>query len=173
MDIKKMLESEAEIREQLPKKIKVDNSTYTVRRVGNKVRTKISDLAIRIENANNQTAEHKTDAKARRLNRWLRRSHAKIAAYYILGNWALCVPFLHRIVSWYLDWKPSEHTFMISSAGGNNPDDGFFSLNWLLINNLLKQSTQNISSEIEKYLQRKENAEEMSKTDLQTSQDSK
>ena len=31
MDIKKMLESEAEIREQLPKKIKVDNSTYTVR----------------------------------------------------------------------------------------------------------------------------------------------
>lgn len=164
-DIEELLRSEHQVRQQLPYNVTVGGKSYKVRQVSQKVRTKIDNLAKDALFLERESKKEMTLRQAKRLNRKIRSIHSKMAAYYLLGNWALFVPFLFAIRWRLLELQNSEVTFTINNAGANDPDTGFYFANWEIIKGLLVLSTKSVGDGIKEYQERMESAENMVETD--------
>lgn len=146
---------------KLPRYISADGKTYKVRQVSQKVRTKIDNLAKEAYFMQENMKKELSLRKAKRLNTRLRNTHAKIAAYYLLGNWALFVPFLWAFKWRWLLLRNSETMFNINDAGASDPDTGFYFANWDIITGILALSTRTVGDAIKQFAEREESAESM------------
>ena len=96
--------------------------------------------------------------RAKRIDKKIRTLHSKTAAYYLLGNWALFVPFLWAIRWRLLDLKDSEVTFTINAMGANNKGVDFFLANWHITKAQLALSMRLVGDGIKQYQERMESA---------------
>lgn len=113
-----------------PCKLKIGRHTYFVRQISNRVRQKIALLELEAQVLEGRGKNGVSEKEGRKITRRLYSLHAKEAAYYLLGNWALFVPGL-----WSLRWRllslmGNDVTFQINSAGMIGGDLGFFKANW-------------------------------------------
>lgn len=98
--------------------------------------------------------------RAKRIDKKIRTLHSKTAAYYLLGNWALFVPFLLAIMWRLLDLKDSEVTFTINAMGANNKGVDFFLANWQITKAQLALSMRLVGDGIKQYQERMESAQD-------------
>lgn len=98
--------------------------------------------------------------RAKQIDKKIRTLHSKTAAYYLLGNWALFVPFLWAIKWRLLDLKDSEVTFTINAMGANNKGVDFFLANWQITKAQLALSMRLVGEGIKQYQERMESAQD-------------
>ena len=110
--------------------IEVGRRRYHVRQIAQAVKLKIALLEQEAQVLEAMGKEGVSQAKAARLTRKLYSLHAKKAAYYLLGNWAIFCPWLWSIKWRILQLRGNETTFRINEAGLVSADLGFFKANW-------------------------------------------
>lgn len=113
-----------------PCTVYVGTKKYRVKQVAQEVKSKIALLEL---DAQYLEAKGKTGLplkEARKVSNQLHSLHSKKAAYYLLGNWALFVPFLWAITWRILQLRGDETTFRIIEAGIGGSDLGFSKANW-------------------------------------------
>ena len=96
--------------------------------------------------------------RAKQIDKKIRTLHSKTAAYYLLGNWSLFVPFLWAVKWRLLDLKDSEVTFAINAMGANNKGVDFFLANWQITKAQLALSMRLVGEGIKQYQERMESA---------------
>lgn len=163
--IGEMLNGEAQVIMRAPCRVVAQGKVYKVKQVSNAVRRKISLLekeAYVLEQEGKMGVPLK---RAKKIESKIRTLHAKTAAYYLLGNWALFVPGLYW-AKWHLmDLKDNEVTYQINIAGALSHDVDFFLANWQLTKQALGLSTKLVGDGINDYAERKESAENMLEKD--------
>lgn len=162
---KALLESEALIQSGAPCKIEVDGRVYNVRQISQKVAYKISCLEKEIFMLEDEAKQAITLSRAKAIEKKTYTLHSKTAAYYLLGNWALFVPFLWAITWRWLFYKTNEVTFGINDAGANHKDINFFLANWQLTKARLALSTMLVGNGISQQQERMASAESMLEED--------
>lgn len=173
-EIDELLASARQIANRAPCDIEVGNKKYRVKQVSNKIRSKIADLEKEAYLLERNGEEEVSLREAKRIDGKLRTLHSKTAAYYLLGNWALFVPFLFAVKWRMLDLRDSEHTFKINESGMNNRGVDFFLANWQITKAQLALSTRLVGGGIKQYQERMESATNMlAKDALGKSKDSK
>ena len=160
-ELERMMREQQRIMDRLPRHIAVGGRKYKVRQVSQKIRTKIDNLALTAYFLQEQSKGEITLRKARKHNTRLRATHAKMAAYYILGNWALFIPFLWAVKWRWMLLRNSETVFRINNAGASDPDTDFYFANWEIIKVILALSTRTVGEGIKQFAERKESAENM------------
>ena len=110
--------------------IRIGRRKYRVRQVAQAVKLKIALLEQEAQVLEAQGKEGVAQKEAKRLTKKLYSLHAKKAAYYLLGNWALFCPWLWAIKWRILQLRGNETTFKINEAGVVSADLGFFKANW-------------------------------------------
>ena len=113
-----------------PCKIRVGRRTYRVRQVAQKVKEKIALLEQEAQILEIKGKEGVAGKERKRITRKLYSLHSKKAAYYLLGNWALFIPFLWALKWRILQLRGNETTFRINEAGLVSADLGFSKANW-------------------------------------------
>lgn len=113
-----------------PCTINVGRRRYKVRQVAQAVKEKIALLELEAQVLEARGKEGTSSKEGRRITKKLYSLHAKKAAYYLLGNWALFVPGLWAVRWRLLQLRGNETTFKINEAGVVNADLGFFKANW-------------------------------------------
>lgn len=156
-----MAQQEMLIREGVPIRIVVNNKIYKVKQIGNTVARRISDLEKEALLLEREAKQELTIKRAKKIDNKIRTVQSKTAAYYILGNYALFVPFLFAIYWRIIDLRSSEHAYKINSAGFNNEGLHFFFQGFQLIKAALVLSTNLLTKGIEDYQKRVESAESM------------
>lgn len=164
-DILSMLEKEKEIRTGAPCAIVVQDKVYNVKQISNTVRRRIADLEKEALFLEREAKGEISLRKAKRIDRKIRTLHSKTAAYYLLGNKAIFIPFLFAIKWRVLDLRDSEHTFRINQAGANNKGLDFFLADWQITKAELALSTKLVGEGIKEYQERMESAESMLEKD--------
>lgn len=165
VDIKELLDNEQHIVSQAPCEVKVGRKSYRVKQISNTVRRKISYLEKEVLIFEQKANEEVSLRQAKRIDRKLRTLHSKTAAYYLLNNWALFVPFLWAITWRILDLRDSEHTYTINSAGMNNRGVDFFLANWQITKAQLALSTKLVGDGIKQYQEKMESVTNMLEKD--------
>ena len=155
-----MLEGEQLVQRGAPCAIAVQGKTYKVKQISNTIRRKISDLEKEVLVLEKESKRETTLKRAKQIDRKIRTLHSKTAAYYLLGNWALFVPFLWAIKWRLLDLKDSEVTFTINAMGANNKGVDFFLANWQITKAQLALSMRLVGEGIKQYQERMESAED-------------
>jgi hypothetical protein len=161
MTIEELLNSNEKIQFRAPCTVSVGGKTYKVKQISNKVATKIHCLNNEALFLENEAKKEITLRRANKISKKLRTLHSKTAAYYILGNKALFVPFLFWFTWKRLDLRDSEHTFTINDAGANNRGYAFFLQNWQITKAQLALSTTLVGKSVSESALRKESAENM------------
>lgn len=110
--------------------VQVGRRRYRVRQVAQAVKLKIALLEQEAQVLEAQGKEGVAQKEATRLTKKLYSLHAKKAAYYLLGNWAIFCPWLWSIRWRILQLRGNETTFKINEAGVVSADLGFFKANW-------------------------------------------
>lgn len=158
--LEEMLEGEQLVQRGAPCSIAVQGRTYKVKQISNTVRRKISDLEKEVLVLEKESKTEITLKRAKRIDKKIRTLHSKTAAYYLLGNWALFVPFLWAIQWRLLDLKDSEVTFTINAMGANNKGVDFFLANWQITKAQLALSMRLVGEGIKQYQERMESAQD-------------
>ena len=153
-----MLTGEQEVQRGAPCSVIVRGRVYRVKQISNTVRRKISDLEKETLLLEKETKNEITLKRAKKIDRKIRTLHSKTAAYYLLGNLALFVPFLWAIKWRLLDLKDSEVTFTINAMGANNKGVDFFLANWQITKAQLALSMRLVGDGIKQYQERMESA---------------
>lgn len=150
------------VKRMRPQRIAVCGKTYKVRRIGSMVAAKIASLAFDSLYYERESKSQGLSLRmAKRLNEKNRQIPSKTAAYYILGNYALFVPFLYAIY-WRLLWlRNDEVTSTINSAGAGNGDVNFYLANSEFLSYQLVLSMRGVGESVRQMLERKESAESM------------
>lgn len=156
--LEEMLAGEQEIQRGAPCSITVQGRTYKVKQISNTIRRKISDLEKEVLVLEKESKKEITLKRAKQIDKKIRTLHSKTAAYYLLGNWALFVPFLWAIKWRLLDLKDSEVTFTINAMGANNKGVDFFLANWQITKAQLALSMRLVGDGIKQYQERMESA---------------
>ena len=156
--IKEMLDGEYQVHKGAPCSVKVHGKKYNVKQISNTVRRKISDLEKEILVLEKESKSEITLKRAKQIDKKIRTLHSKTAAYYLLGNWALFVPFLWAVKWRLLDLKDSEVTFTINAMGANNKGVDFFLANWHITKAQLALSMRLVGDGIKQYQERMESA---------------
>jgi hypothetical protein len=156
--LEEMLEGEHQVQRGAPCEVVVQGKTYKVKQISNTVRRKISDLEKEVLMLESEAKEEITLKRAKQIDKKIRTLHSKTAAYYLLGNWALFVPFLFAIKWRLLDLKDSEVTFTINAMGANNKGLDFFLANSQITKAQLALSTRLVGEGIKQYQERMESA---------------
>lgn len=164
-ELERMVREQQRVLARLPRAVVVDGRKYKVRQVGQRVRTKIDNLALTAYFLQQESQREMTLRKARKINTKLRNTHAKVASYYLLGNWALFVPFLWAIRWRLMTLRNSETVCRINDAGAADPDTGFYFANWDIIKGILALSTRSVGEGIMQFNEREASAESMVKED--------
>lgn len=113
-----------------PCTIEVEGRKYKVRQVSQKVKERIALLEQDAQVLEIRGKEGVSSKEARKITKKLFSLHAKKAAYYLLGNWAIFFPFVWAIQWRILQLRGNETTFRINEAGVVSKDLGFFKANW-------------------------------------------
>lgn len=148
-----------------PYRILVGSTVYNVKQVSKAVASKIHALELEAYALSGKQKEALPLKKALRITRKLDRLHAKTAAYYLLGNKAIFMPWL-----FWLTWKRmmlrgEEHCFRINEAGGWNQEINFSSANWDISKLRLAHSMRPVGDGVRQMLKRWEAAEQQSEED--------
>lgn len=160
-ELEKMLNTEDAIGNRAPCVIFVSGRKYKVKQISNTVRRKISNLEKEVYVLDQEGEQGVSLKRAKVIDKKLRTLHSKTAAYYLLNNAALFVPFLWSIKWRLLDLKDSEHTFRINEAGMNNKGVDFFLANWQITKAQLALSTRLVGEGVKQYQERMESVESM------------
>ncbi len=153
-----MFSAEHKVRRGAPCSVTVQGKTYQVKQISNTVRRKISDLEKEVLVLEKESKSEITLKRAKQIDKKIRTLHSKTAAYYLLGNCALFVPFLWAIKWRLLDLKDSEVTFTINAMGANNKGVDFFLANWHITKAQLALSMRLVGDGIKQYQERMESA---------------
>lgn len=129
-ELNRMIDAKEHIKHGFPRIISVDNKIYSVRQVSKKVREKIHTLELEAYALSGKQKEEMPLRKAKRIQRKLDALHAKTAAYYLLGNRALFVPFLFAFTWRKLMLRSEKHTLEINNTAVNDEEVGFSLANW-------------------------------------------
>lgn len=156
--LEEMLAGEQEIQKGAPCSVAVQGRTYKVKQISNTIRRKISDLEKEVLMLEHESKKEITLKRAKQIDKKIRTLHSKTAAYYLLGNWSLFVPFLWAIKWRLLDLKDSEVTFTINAMGANNKGVDFFLANWHITKAQLALSMRLVGDGIKQYQERMESA---------------
>ena len=156
--LEEMLAGEQEVQRGAPCSVVVQGRAYKVKQISNTVRRKISDLEKEVLILEKESKNEMTLKRAQKIDRKIRTLHSKTAAYYLLGNLALFVPFLWAIKWRLLDLKDSEVTFTINAMGANNKGVDFFLANWQITKAQLALSMRLVGDGIKQYQERMESA---------------
>lgn len=160
-ELQKMLLAEQEIANRAPCFVNVGTKRYRVKQISNAVRRKISNLEKEVYVLDQEGKQGVKLRRAKKIDKKLRTLHSKTAAYYLLGNWALFIPFLWSITWRLMDLRDSEHTFRINEAGMNNKGVDFFLANWQITKAQLALSTRLVGDGVKQYQERMESVESM------------
>ena len=144
-----------------PCEVKVQGKTYKVRQISQKVELKIRNLEKEVLILEHEAKEEITLKRAKVIDKKMYSLHSKMAAYYLLGNWALYIPFLWALTWRWLFCKTNEVTFAINNAGSNNEDINFSYANWQITKARLALSTMLVGNGIKQWQERMESAESM------------
>ena len=155
-----MFAGEQQIKRGAPCSVAVQGRTYKVKQISNTIRRKISDLEKEVLVLEKESKKEITLKRAKQIDKKIRTLHSKTAAYYLLGNWALFVPFLWAIKWRLLDLKDSEVTFTINAMGANNKGVDFFLANWQITKAQLALSMRLVGDGIKQYQERMESAQD-------------
>lgn len=128
----KFIAGEYETISQAPCTIVAAGRRYKVRQVSQAVKQRIALLEQEAQVLEIKGKQGVAEKDAKNLTKKLYSLHAKKAAYYLLGNWAIFVKPL-----WWLKWhilqlRGNEVTFKINGVGAVSEDVGFSSANWQL-----------------------------------------
>lgn len=165
MDTNEIIGHSQHIESKAPCVIMVGTKVYSVKQISNTVRRKISILEKRVLLYEQEAENEVSWRKVKRIDRTIRTLHSKTAAYYLLGNCALFIPFLWCITWHILDLRDSEHTFRINEAGMNNRGVDFFLANWQITKAQLALSMRLVGDGIKQYQEKMENVENMLEKD--------
>lgn len=157
--LEEMLDGEYEVQRGAPCSVLVQGKKYKVKQISNTIRRKISDLEKEVLVLERESKKEITLKRAKKIDKKIRTLHSKTAAYYLLGNWALFVPFLWAVKWRLLDLKDSEVTFTINAMGANNKGVDFFLANWQITKAQLALSTRLVGEGIKQYQERMESAQ--------------
>lgn len=162
---KELLKGEGLIQSGAPCEIEICGKTYKVRQISQKVAYKISCLEKEVLMLEDEAQGAITLSRAKAIEKKIYSLHSKTAAYYLLGNWALFVPFLWAITWRRLFRQTNEITFGINNAGANHRDINFFLANWQVTKARLALSTMLVGNGINQQQERMESAESMLEQD--------
>lgn len=154
-----MLSAKEYIKQGLPKVIAVEGKTYTVRQISKGVRARIHSLELEAYALSGKQKEAMPLKKAKKIQRKLDTLHAKTAAYYILGNKAMWMPWLFALTWRRLMMRSEEHTLNINAAAINDDEINFSSANWDITKHRLASSMRPIGDGVRLMLKRWEAAE--------------
>lgn len=164
-ELNRMLAAKEFIKQGLPRVISVDGKTYTVKQISKKVRAKIHTLELEAYQLSGKQKEAMPLKKAKKIQRKLDTLHAKTAAYYLLSNKAICVPFLFAWTWRRIMMQPEEHSAQINNAAVNDEEVGFSSANWDITKLQLALSMRPIGDGVRQTLKRWESATEQADED--------
>lgn len=174
INIEQILGGENEIVMRAPCVVTVEGKTYNVKQISNMVRRRISILEKEALFLEKEAELGVTLKRAKKIDTRIRTLHSKTAAYYLLNNKALFIPFVWWWKWHQLDLKDSEVTFRINEVGMNNKGADFFLANWQITKAQLALSTKLVGEGIKQYQERMESVESMLEKDaLGVSKDSK
>ena len=178
MDTKKLTEElsagAVKVQSGQPTIVEVQGKIYKVRQISQKVELKIRNLEKEVLLLEREAKEEITLKKAKAIDKKMYTLHSKMAAYYLLGNWALYIPFLWALTWRWLFRKTNEVTFAINNVGSNNEDVNFFFANWQITKARLALSTMLVGNGIKQWQERMESSENMLAEDaLPKKEDSK
>ena len=110
--------------------VRVGRRKYRVRQVAQAVKLRVALLEQEAQVLEARGKEGVSQKEARRLTKKLYSLHAKKAAYYLLGNWAIFCPLIWEVKWRLLQLRGNETTFKINEAGVVSADLGFSKANW-------------------------------------------
>lgn len=157
--LEEMFQESYPIEKRAPCIILVQGKRYKVKQISNTVRRKISDLEKEVLILEKEAKGEITLKRAKKIDRKIRTLHSKTAAYYLLNNWALFIPFLWAIRWRLLDLRDSEITFSINAMGSNNKGADFFLANWHITKAQLALSMKLVGEGIKQHQERVESAQ--------------
>lgn len=165
LDIQKLTEELSagadKVQSGAPCTIEVQGKKYKVKQISQKAELRIRNLEKEVLMLEREAKGEITLKRAKQIDRKMYTLHSKMAAYYLLGNLAFCVPFLWAITWRWLFRKTNEVTFAINNAGSNNQDVNFFFANWQITKARLALSTMLVGNGIKQWQERMESAENM------------
>lgn len=150
----RMVAAKEHITHQFPRIIAVDSKTYSVKQISKKVRERIHSLELEAYALSGTQKEAMPLRKAKKIQRKLDRLHAKTAAYYLLGNKALWVPFLFAVKWRRLMLRTEKHSATINNAALNDEEVGFSLANWENTKQQLALSMRPIGDGVKQTLKR-------------------
>ena len=144
-----------------PCTIEVKGKRYKVKQISQKVELCIRNLEKEVLLLEHEAKSEITLKRAKAIDKKMYTLHSKMAAYYLLGNCALFIPFLFALTWRWLFRKTNEVTFAINNAGSNNQDINFFYANWQITKARLALSTMLVGNGIKQWQERMESATNM------------
>ena len=165
-EIDRMTAAKEHIRQGFPRVISVGDKAYTVKQVSKGVRARIHTLELEAYQLSGKQKESMPLRKAKKIQRKLDTLHAKTAAYYLLGNKAVWMPWLFAITWRKLMMRSEEHSAQINNAAVNDEEVGFSSANWDITKLQLALSMRPIGDGVRQTLKRWESASEQTDEDV-------
>lgn len=153
-ELDRMVAAKERIRHAFPRIVSVDGRKYKVRQISKGVRARIHTLELEAYALSGKQQDAMPIRKAKRIQRKLDRLHAKTAAYYILGNRAVWMPWLFSWTWRKLMMRPEEHTSTINNAALNDEEVGFSLANWENTKHQLALSMKPIGDGVRQTLER-------------------
>lgn len=164
-ELEAMLKGADAVHSGAPCVVEVKGKCYKVRQISQKVELCIRNLEKEVLLLDKEAKEEITLKRAKQIDKKIYTLHSKMAAYYLLGNWALCIPFLWAITWRWLFRKTNEVTFAINNAGSNNQDVNFSFANWQITKARLALSTMLVGNGVKQWQERMESTENMLEED--------
>ena len=158
---KVLLDGADKVQSGAPCVSEVQGKKYKVRQISQKIALKIRNLEKEVLILERESKQGVTLKRAKAIDEKMYTLHSKTAAYYLLGNWSLFVPFLWSFTWRRLFRKTNEVTFSINNVGANHKDINFFLANWQITKVQLALSTRLVGEGIKQWQERMESAENM------------
>lgn len=158
-EIDRMTAAKEHIRQGFPRVISVGDKAYTVKQVSKGVRARIHTLELEAYQLSGKQKESMPLRKAKKIQRKLDTLHAKTAAYYLLGNKAVWMPWMFSLTWRRLMMRYEEHTATINNTALNDEEVGFSLANWENTKHQLALSMKPIGDGVRQTLKRWEAAE--------------
>lgn len=153
-ELSRLIAAKEHVKQKFPRIIAVDGETYSVKQVSKKVRERIHTLELEAYALSGKQKEKMSLKKAKKIQRKMDRLHAKTAAYYLLNNKALFVPFLFALTWRKLMLRYEGHMATINNTALNDEEVGFYLANWENTKHQLALSMKPIGDGVRETLKR-------------------
>jgi hypothetical protein len=158
---RQMVEAENKIQTANPQTIAVGGKVYKVKQIRKFARRKINELNAELYWWQQKNKQGISLKEAKRVNSKLYTLHAKTAAYYILGLWAV-IPLVYWLTWHWLMYRSDEEIMSINAAGTSGDKQiAFFLADCQITSSLLVQSMSVVGESVKNWQKRKESAESM------------